>query len=150
MKLSRLLLGVFGVSAAVALASAAYAQDEDNEHEDKGGEHVRIQQQAASHHHEHEKDGNGEHVSIQQQGVSQSVKLSNLIAQPLEDVEIGFSGKDAGDFHQTNDCGEKLAGNASCTINVWFAPKTRGPKSATMEIQTSGGKQSVPLSGDGV
>ncbi len=127
MRWSRLLTGVFGVSAALAIAGMAHARGED-----------------------HDKDKHGKDTRLQQQGLSRSVKLSNTGTKPLEDIKIGFTGKDAVAFHQTNDCGEKLAGKASCTINVWFAPKTRGPKTATMEIHTSGGGQSVPLSGPGV
>ncbi len=125
MKQHKLLIGVFGVSLAIASASTAYGEDGKGE-DKKHGERIQVGQ-----------------------GVSQALKLSNSGIK-AEELEINFSGKDAGEFRQTNDCGEKLAGKASCTITVTFAPKTRGDKSATMEIHTSGGTQSVPLSGTGV
>ena len=37
----------------------------------------------------------------------------------------------------------------SCTISVTFQPRTRGEKSATMEVHTSGGDESVDLAGSG-
>lgn len=83
-------------------------------------------------------------------GVPHAVTLRNLSNIPLKEIEIRFSGKDRNDFNQTNDCHEQLAERASCTINVIFAPKSPGEKAATLEVDTSGGKQIVYLTGTGI
>lgn len=83
-------------------------------------------------------------------GVPHAITLSNLTNKPVREIEIGFSGKDSRDFHQQNNCGEKLAGEASCTINVTFDPKSPGAKSATMTVHTSAGDKDVYLTGTGI
>ncbi len=144
MKSSKLLMGVCGAVAALSLATGvAYGKD----HEGDNDEHKAVR---GSNEHKADVDTGKVFKGEVLKGVARAVKLSNLGSGPLHDIEISFSGQDARDFSQTNDCGEKLAGNASCTINVWFAPKTPGTKWATMEIHTSGGEKSVPLSGAGV
>lgn len=84
------------------------------------------------------------------QGVPHPVTLTNQGNRPLKEIEIRFSGADGKSFRQTNDCGEELKANASCTINVTFLPQSPGPKSALMEVHTSGGDQLVHLSGTGI
>lgn len=83
-------------------------------------------------------------------GVVQRVTLSNPGGQPLHGIHITFSGKDSRDFSETDNCGKQLNGGASCTINVDFAPRTTGPKSATLDVSSSGGHAAVALSGTGV
>lgn len=141
MKRNGFLLGMLGISlgfAAYAAATAVYA--ESNEHEDR-----HEAKKADSKEHEDRKAEGNQLLK----GVPHAVRLSNLSNKPLEEIEIRFSGKNKGDFRQTNNCGEKLAGNASCVISVTFVPRTPGPKSAAMEVHTSGGNQVVYLSGTG-
>lgn len=139
--------GLLLAASACAMASAAYAGDEDP-HESS---------QAASH--EHEADHRG--ASGEQQashaggstnmapGAYRPLTLSNTGVRPME-IDIRFLGKDPGDFTQTNNCGERLKGQDSCVINVQFVPRAPGAKSATMEIHTPGGTQYVYLTGVGV
>ena len=64
----------------------------------------------------------------------------------------GFSGSNAKDFSQTNNCPSSLASEASCTISVYFVPSTEGfLEGATLSITESapGGTQQVALSGTG-
>ncbi len=134
MKPDKLLLSVASVllaSSAYITANMAYAEDKESE--------VRSES----------RDGKGAPEALAK-GVAHAVTLSNLSDITLKEIEISFSGKDRSDFRQTNDCGERLAGKASCTINVTFLPKTAGPKSATMEVRTSGGSQAVYLTGTGM
>src|SRR6185312_9774962 len=46
--------------------------------------------------------------------------LSNTGNQTATLSSIGFSGTNAADFSQSNNCAATLAANASCTINVTF------------------------------
>lgn len=118
-----------------AMASMAYGAREE-QHESS---------EAKSHEHEssaHENTG-------LTPGVPHPVTLSNQGATALE-VEIRFLGKDPRDFTQTNNCGERLKAQGSCVINVTFAPRAPGARSATMEIHTSGGTKYVYLTGTGV
>ena len=56
------------------------------------------------------------------------------------------------DFSQTNNCGNSVAANSSCTINVTFAPKAGGAFTAALTITdnadgVAGSTQTVALSG---
>ncbi len=129
---SKLLIGMFVALATLAAAGTAHA-------ERKGHEDGKKQEDSK----EHEGD------APLQKGASHPVTLSNLGTKPLKEIDIRFSGKDPGDFLQTNNCGEKLGGGQTCTINVTFSPKTPGPKDASMEVRTSGGSKIIYLSGTG-
>lgn len=85
-----------------------------------------------------------------QGGTALQVTLSNPGDQPLAGIHIGFSGKDNADFSEQDNCHGRLGGGDSCTINVTFKPKTRGSKSATLEVSSSQGTESVALSGEGI
>jgi len=53
-----------------------------------------------------------------------------------------------GDFSQTNDCArQELAPQASCTVNVTFAPTGPGAASGTLTVIAAGGNQTAELSG---
>lgn len=109
----------------------------------EGGEHADHRQEAA-------KGANKGESNELERGIPHAITLSNLTNKPLREIEIRFSGKDGRDFHQQNNCGERLAGEASCTINVTFTPKSPGAKSATMTVHTSAGDKDVYLSGTGI
>jgi hypothetical protein len=72
---------------------------------------------------------------------------------PLLAPAFGFTGPNAADFTQTNNCGASIAVGASCTINVVFTPHATGTRTATMTIAYTGSTGIVPgsvgLSGTG-
>jgi hypothetical protein len=78
---------------------------------------------------------------------AQTITLNNIgaIALNVESVQI------SGPFGETNTCGNSVAANGSCTINVTFSPTTNGPASGTLTIMDSapGSPQTVTLSGTG-
>ena len=152
--MNRITLTIAGfllASGTFAMATVAYGADKD---EHKESFH------AVSHESSHEgkrdasreqdrHEGDRDSSSHMTNGTSRDVKLSNMSNQPIEHIDVRFSGKDAEDFRQTNDCGHELNGGGSCTINVIFRPRSRGEKSATMEVHSSGGDQEVDLTGTG-
>lgn len=83
---------------------------------------------------------------------SKSVTVSNTGAAPLTINRINLNGAAPNQFSQTNNCGASLAVGASCTINVTFAPNSRGAKSATLNVNVAapGTSQSVALTGTGL
>jgi hypothetical protein len=80
------------------------------------------------------------------------VTLTNAGTAAVSAPTITFSGTNAKDFSQTNNCPSSLASEASCTIQVYFVPTTEYyPESATLSISESapGGTQQVALTGTG-
>ncbi len=143
MKRNGLLLSlflVFGVYASVNMAYGGNSREHDDRHEARKAD-------SKEHEDRHEEMEGRTALTT---SAPHAVKLSNLSNKPLEEIEIRFGGKDRTDFRQTNNCGEKLAGNASCVINVTFAPRTPGAKTATLEVHSSSGDQIVYLSGTGI
>jgi hypothetical protein len=85
---------------------------------------------------------------------SQTVTLSNTGTTPLHISSIALGGPDAGQFAiNASDCttthGNTLAGSASCTVGVTFAPTTAGAKTATLAMNTDGDNVSASLAGTG-
>jgi hypothetical protein len=63
---------------------------------------------------------------------------------------VALSGTNASSFSQTNNCPTSLAPNATCTINVVFAPAAAGALTASVVVsQTGGGTYTVGLTGTG-
>jgi hypothetical protein len=88
---------------------------------------------------------------------AKTVTLFNQGNQPLTVTNVAPTGPDANQFAlQANNCdSQPIAGGASCTINVVFAPQAIGPYQAEIDIlDNSGGlsaaKQVIALSGTGV
>ncbi|MCK0105963.1 choice-of-anchor D domain-containing protein [Marinobacter sp. S0848L] len=82
----------------------------------------------------------------------QSVSILSTGSAALGINNISISGPDAQLFTQTSDCGSSLAPDASCSVNVTFAPSTDGTRNATLTIEsTDADKPSidVALSGRG-
>lgn len=83
---------------------------------------------------------------------SQTIKLSNngnLSDLPVS--SIVFSGAQAGDFSETDNCLPSVPGHGSCAINVTFKPLAVGARNATMTITDNGGAtQNVSLFGTGM
>jgi hypothetical protein len=88
---------------------------------------------------------------------AKAVTLFNQGNQPLTVTNVAPTGPDANQFAlQANNCdSQPIAGGASCTLNVVFAPQAIGPYQAEIDIlDNSGGlsaaKQVIALSGTGV
>ncbi|HMD84060.1 MAG TPA: choice-of-anchor D domain-containing protein [Terriglobia bacterium] len=84
-------------------------------------------------------------------GAAQSVTVTNTGSGILSISSIAFTGPNAGDFGQTNNCGTSVAAGANCTINVTFTPTITGAESATLSVSdnAAGSPQTVGLSGTG-
>jgi two-component sensor histidine kinase len=79
------------------------------------------------------------------------VQLTNTGKTALSITKIAITGKDAGDFSQTNNCGTTVPAGGSCTIKVTFQPTTTGSRSANLTVSDDGGgsPQEVALAGTG-
>lgn len=76
---------------------------------------------------------------------AQAVTVTNLGAATLNITSIVSS---AG-FSQTNSCGTSLAGNASCTLNISFAPTTSGPANGLITLNYNGTQSTIAVGGTG-
>jgi hypothetical protein len=81
----------------------------------------------------------------------QHVRLTNTGSVSLDISSIYINGNDYKDFSESNNCPASLTAGSSCTINVVFAPRKKGPLSDFIQITDTGGgsPQIVPLSGTG-
>lgn len=82
----------------------------------------------------------------------QSVTITNTGNTGLGLTNIFVDGTDADVFTVTNQCGSSLAPEASCAVDVTFAPSTEGTRNATLTIESTDPENesvSVPLSGKG-
>jgi hypothetical protein len=79
---------------------------------------------------------------------ARAVTMTNTGTASLSISGIAISG----DFAQANNCASALAVNASCTINVTFAPTAKGARTGTLSVtdNASGSPQTVSLSGTGL
>jgi hypothetical protein len=90
-------------------------------------------------------------VPVGQTSAPMAVTLTNLSAMSQELQGEKFVGANKSDFAQTNNCGQFLAANSSCTISVTFTPGAAGSRSAEL-TPLSGNTYSpypVSLSGTG-
>src|SRR5260370_20878674 len=78
----------------------------------------------------------------------QAITLTNTGNVSLSVTNIKISSSNTADFSQTNNCPFSLAANASCTINVVFAPTKTGNRSSTVKFTDNapGSPQTVPIS----
>lgn len=65
------------------------------------------------------------------------ITLTNTGGTPLTISSITLPGAVSGNFTQTNNCASAIAVNATCTINVTFAPTVAGAQSATLSIASN-------------
>jgi Abnormal spindle-like microcephaly-assoc'd, ASPM-SPD-2-Hydin len=81
----------------------------------------------------------------------QSVIVTNTGNVALPITSITRSGKNPGQFSQTNTCGKSVAVGVTCTISVVFKPTVKGSWTATLNVNGGGGAgtQTVALSGTG-
>ena len=81
-------------------------------------------------------------------GTPQSLTLSNTGSSPTELRGVQISGID---FFQSNDCSERLAPGAKCSVEVIFKPAIPGNRLGALQIYWSGGRlpRTIPLTGVG-
>ena len=76
--------------------------------------------------------------------------VTNTSPRSAAFASVTLSGTAAGQFAYTHDCGNTLAGHATCTINVTFTPTTTGAKNAVLRVNGGGGGlRAVALAGTG-
>jgi chitodextrinase len=80
-----------------------------------------------------------------------TVTLTNDGTVALNVSTISFTGAQAADFSQSNNCIGSLAPSASCTIDVRFTPLNSGVRNASLSIADNapGNPHSVALTGTG-
>jgi phospholipase C len=88
---------------------------------------------------------------VGQSSKSLSLTVTNGGTNAVAMNAITFSGANAADFAQANNCGSSLAAGGSCTISVTFTPSSSGSETAVMSINDSdpGSPQNVTLGGTG-
>ena len=81
----------------------------------------------------------------------QNVTLKNVGSTQLNFTSITVTGTNAGDFSQTNTCGNSIAAGASCMITLTFTPTAAGSRKAAVSVSDDGGgsPQKVTLTGIG-
>lgn len=79
------------------------------------------------------------------------IMLSNVGTATLHVSAVTFTGTNAADFSQTNNCAT-LGGGGNCTINVTFTPGALGNRSGNVNVTFTNAISPVPasLSGTGV
>ena len=79
------------------------------------------------------------------------ITLSNKGSIAVSVTSILVTGSSAGDFAQTNTCGNTVAAGASCFVTVTFTPSTTGTRTAVISVSDNGGgsPQRVSLTGTG-
>jgi hypothetical protein len=83
---------------------------------------------------------------VGQLSTAQTVSLTNTGGEPLESIVVSASGA----FQTSNNCTTQLAGPASCSISVVFAPSQAGPAAGTLTVSDALRTQTVALSGTGL
>jgi len=79
-----------------------------------------------------------------------SANLTNFDSKNLVISSINFSGHNATDFAQTNNCGSTLPPDQTCQIQVTFSPTVKGKESAALNVNRQGlAPFSMPVSGIG-
>jgi hypothetical protein len=72
-------------------------------------------------------------VTVGQTSAPMTVTLTNLSTSMNVALQgEKFAGANRADFAQTNNCGQLLAANSSCTVSVTFSPSAAGSRSAKM------------------
>ena len=98
-------------------------------------------------------------LSLGSQAVGNTSKAKSVTVTNVGTVVVNFTGSgiaiagaDPGDFIiSANTCGPSLAGGASCTVSIEFAPTATGARSATLDFNDDGGSrpQTVAPTGNG-
>jgi hypothetical protein len=77
---------------------------------------------------------------------AQTISITNMGDEPLTSISVSASGA----FQTSNNCGTQLAGQATCSISVVFAPTQLGSQSGTLTASDALRTQTVALTGVGV
>jgi hypothetical protein len=87
-------------------------------------------------------------VVINTTSTAQAVTIQNTGSTQMTFVSIALTGQ----YSDTTTCGATLAGNASCTVNISFAPTALGVQNGTLTVtdNATGSPQTVSLSGTGI
>jgi hypothetical protein len=85
-------------------------------------------------------------VTVGQTSAPVAVTLTNLSADSQELEGEKRAGANKSDFAQTNTCGQFLAANSSCTINVTFTPGAAGSRSAELTSLSGNTYSPYPIS----
>jgi len=82
---------------------------------------------------------------------AQTITLTNSGNAALSITGLSVYGANAGNFVESNNCGNSVAAGANCTISVTFKPSASGAATATLGVadNASGSPQAVSLSGTG-
>jgi hypothetical protein len=83
---------------------------------------------------------------VGQTSAAQTVSLTNSGGLTLQSINISVSGP----FQQTNTCGTALAGGASCSISVLYAPTAAGGQTGALTVADAMQTQTVALTGTGL
>jgi hypothetical protein len=80
-----------------------------------------------------------------------TVTNTGTVALPINNIRLAGNAPNQY-IIQSNNCGASLAASANCTVSVAFAPTSRGPKNATLQVNVAapGTSQLVTLSGTGL
>ena len=83
---------------------------------------------------------------------SQPVTLLNSQSGALSISNITFTGTNAGDFSQTNNCGGSVSAGGACTINIAMTPSATGTRNAVLNVidDAPNTPQTVSLTGSAV
>jgi hypothetical protein len=81
---------------------------------------------------------------------SQAIAFTNTGGAALSIAGITIMGADSADYSETNNCGNSLAGGASCTVTVTFTPATIGDLTAAVVFTDSAGNSPQTVGLDGV
>jgi hypothetical protein len=83
--------------------------------------------------------------------LAKKITLTNKGNSAVKISSLAITGADAGDFAETNTCGESVASGASCFIKVTFKPLAKGKLTANVSVYDNGGgsPQEVSLIGTG-
>jgi hypothetical protein len=76
-------------------------------------------------------------VPVSSTSAPQTITLKNTGTSPLLITSIVPWGADAGDFAVSNNCGQSLAINASCTITATFSPQAAWARTAAVQMVDS-------------
>lgn len=91
-------------------------------------------------------------INVGATGTATPFSVLNMGAQATGVPSFALLGTDANQFTLgTNNCAIGVPGGASCTVNVAFAPTSRGMKNASLQITTNpGGMAFASLGGTGL
>jgi hypothetical protein len=89
---------------------------------------------------------------VNERSAARLITVTNTANVALPITSITLSGTNPKQFSQTHTCGTSVAVGATCTISVVFKPAASGSRSATLNLNASGGAgpQTVALTGTGV